>query len=177
MTKFNRRNFLGAFSTGIFGLGLNERIFASKTQPNSRPGQESEPKIRKYNPLGKTGLKVSDVSCGAISFFEPNVLRYALDLGVNYFDTAEGYMNKKSERFIGQALSEVRDKVIITTKHNYSRVKPEDLTKGHIIKRMEDSLRRLKTDYVDVALVHDVGNLNFLKQGDLLAAYDQLQKS
>ncbi|MFC2158106.1 aldo/keto reductase [Acidobacteriota bacterium] len=177
MTKFNRRNFLGAFGSGLFGLGLNRKMIASETQPNFRSGQESELKIKKYNPLGKTGLKVSDVSCGAISFFEPNVLRYALDLGVNYFDTAEGYMNKKSESFIGQALSDVRDKVIITTKHNYSRVKPEDLTKSHIINRMEESLKRLKTDYVDVALVHDVGNLDFLKQGELLAAYEQLQKS
>ena len=175
MGKLNRRHFISAFGSGLFGLGLSGRM-RSSVRGGSLSGQETEIKVRKYNPLGKTGLKVADVSCGAISFFEPNVLRYAFDFGVNYFDTAEGYMNKQSETYIGQALSAVRKDVILTTKHNYSRVKPQELTKEHIITRMDESLRRLKTDYVDIALIHNVGDLEMLKRGELIPAYEQLQK-
>jgi len=144
--------------------------------PNKENAQkESFPiKIQKYNPLGKTGLKVSDVSCGAISLFVPNVLRYAYDCGVNYFDTAEGYLRTKSETFIGQALKDVRDKVVITTKHGYSpraKIKRED-----IIKRVDASLKRMQADYVDIAMVHGVSDLSLLKNEEIQTAYAQLKK-
>lgn len=174
MGNLSRRNFLTAFSSGLLSLGLTKNVIADS--PNKENAQkESFPiKIQKYNPLGKTGLKVSDVSCGAISLFVPNVLRYAYDCGVNYFDTAEGYLRTKSETFIGQALKDVRDKVIITTKHGYSpraKIKRED-----IIKRVEASLKRMQTDYVDIAMVHGVSDLSLLKNEEIQAAYAQLKK-
>lgn len=174
MGNLSRRNFLTAFSSGLLSLGLTKNVIADS--PNKENAQkESFPiKIQKYNPLGKTGLKVSDVSCGAISLFVPNVLRYAYDCGVNYFDTAEGYLRTKSETFIGQALKDVRDKVVITTKHGYSpraKIKRED-----IIKRVEASLKRMQTDYVDIAMVHGVSDLSLLKNEEIQAAYAQLKK-
>ncbi len=173
MAKWSRRNFITTFTSGFFGMGLTKTMRADSTKLNNRVETE-DIKIKKYNILGKTGLKVSDVSCGAISFFEPNVMRYAFDLGVNYFDTAEGYMNTNSERYIGQALSGIRDKVIITTKHGYSsRTK---ITRQNIINRMENSLKRMKTDYVDIALVHGINDLKLLYNEELLSAYSQLKK-
>lgn len=174
MGNLSRRNFLTAFSSGLLSLGLTKNVIADS--PNKENAQkESFPiKIQKYNPLGKTGLKVSDVSCGAISLFVPNVLRYAYDCGVNYFDTAEGYLRTKSETFIGQALKDVRDKVVITTKHGYSpraKIKRED-----IIKRVNASLKRMQTDYVDIAMVHGVSDLSLLKNEEIQAAYAQLKK-
>lgn len=174
MGNLSRRNFLTAFSSGLLSLGLTKNVIADS--PNKENAQkESFPiKIQKYNPLGKTGLKVSDVSCGAISLFVPNVLRYAYDCGVNYFDTAEGYLRTKSETFIGQALKDVRDKVVITTKHGYSpraKIKRED-----IIKRVDASLKRMQTDYVDIAMVHGVSDLSLLKNEEIQAAYAQLKK-
>jgi predicted aldo/keto reductase-like oxidoreductase len=122
--------------------------------------------------LGNTGIKVPDVSCGAISFFEPNVLRYAYDLGVTYFDTAESYMRQKSESFIGDALKDVRDKVTITTKHGLNaKVKREE-----IIKRVEASLQRMQSDYVDIGMVHGVSDLALLENEEIQAAYAQLKK-
>ncbi|MCG2815708.1 MAG: aldo/keto reductase, partial [Candidatus Aminicenantes bacterium] len=119
MSKWSRRRFLSTLPTGVLGIGL---AGTGKASASSLSSTEVEPvlRIKKYNPLGKTGLKVSDISCGAISFFEPNVMRYAADLGVNYFDTAEGYMNTHSESYIGQALNGIRDKVYIATKHAYN---------------------------------------------------------
>jgi len=174
MAKLSRRNFLQAFSSGLLGMGLTNKSEAFSL--TTEPGQEETAslKIKKYNPLGRTGLKVSDVSCGAISLFESNVLRYAYDCGVNYFDTAESYLRTKSETYIGQALKDVRDKVIITTKHGYS---PRDkIKKEDIIRRVEASLKRMQTDYIDVALVHGIDDLAILNNEELQAAYSQLKK-
>ncbi len=172
MAKLNRRNFLTALTSGVLGLGVSKNIKANPRTPGMAQGDGSAIKIQKYNSLGNTGIKVPDVSCGAISFFEPNVLRYAYDLGVTYFDTAEGYMRQKSESMIGQALKDVRDKVAITTKHGLNpRVK-----RAEIIQRVEASLTRLQSDYVDVAMVHGLSDLSLLDNEEIQAAYAQLKK-
>jgi predicted aldo/keto reductase-like oxidoreductase len=169
--KMKRRDFL-AFSIGTFGISLNKR---GKEILSMGSNEKEPPRIKKYNNLGNTGLKVSDVSCGAISLFEPNVLRYAYECGVNYFDTAESYLRTRSESFIGQALKDVRDKVIICTKHSYNP--NEKIEKKKIIERVEASLRRLQTDYVDFAFIHNVDNLEpFIKNEEFLSAYETLKK-
>jgi len=174
MANLSRRNFLTAFTSGALGFGLTKKVKASSKNTGRIQGEDSPIKVQKYNDLGKTGIRVPDVSCGAISFFEPNVLRYAYELGVTYFDTAESYMRKKSESFIGEALKDVRDKITITTKHGFSarmQIKRED-----IIKRVEASLKRLQSDYIDIAMVHGLSNLSLLKNEELLAAYAQMKK-
>lgn len=166
-----RREFL-TFSIGAVGISIGkkgERIFLKEADGNEPP------RIKKYNNLGNTGLKVSDVSCGAISLFEPNVLRYAYECGVNYFDTAEGYLRTRSESFIGEALKDVRDKVVICTKHAYNP--NEKIEKAKIIERVEASLKRLRSDYVDFAFIHNVDNLeSFMKNDEFLSAYETLKR-
>ena len=174
MAKFTRRHFLTALPSGILGLGLGKNAKTNFSGLPQTSGENSPIKIIKYKPLGNTGLKVSDVSCGAISFFEASVLRYAFDLGVNYFDTAESYLRQKSESMIGEALKDIRDKLIITAKHGYS---PRDkITKESVIQRIEASLKRMQTDYIDFALTHGVDDLKLFENQELRAAYDQLKK-
>lgn len=172
MNLIKRRQFLASLSATAltFIKGSEAKAFA----PFSVQKEENALQIRKYNSLGNTGLKVSDVSCGAISLFEPNVLRYAYDCGINYFDTAEGYLRTKSESFIGQALKDVRDKIIITTKHAYDF--KEKVQRDQIIKRMEASLKRLQTDYVDIAMVHNIDDITFLQSEEFQSAYAKLKK-
>jgi len=159
----------------MLGLGLAKNTNTSRRTILCSQSQPVPLKIQKYNPLGNTGLKVSDVSFGAISLFEPNVLRYAYECGVNYFDTAEGYLRTKSESFIGQTLKDVRDKVVITTKHGYDFSQKIEKTK--IIERVEASLKRLQTDHVDVAMIHGLSDLSPLLQNEeLLSAYAQLKR-
>ena len=174
MANLSRRNFLTTLSSSLLGLGLSKKIKASPQEKAFAQSQTAAANVKKYNSLGATGIKVSDVSFGAISLFEPNVLRYAYDQGVTYFDTAEGYVNTKSESYIGQALKDIRDKITITTKHLYSprqQIKRED-----IIRRVEASLKRMQTDYVDVAMIHNISDLALLENEELLAAYSQLKK-
>jgi len=175
MSRLNRRSFFATLASGVVGLGFAGRIKAEPGWSWSWQGGPSAPKIKKYNPLGKTGLKVSDVSCGAISLFESNVLRYAHECGVNYFDTAEGYLRGKGEIYVGQGLKGLRDRVIITTKHPYDF--RQKIDKASVIKRMEDSLKRLQFDYVDVAMAHGIGDLSpLLNNQEIMSAYEQLKK-
>jgi len=169
MSLMKRRNFITAVTSGLFGLGVSGKLGAE-------PSQEAAPlKIKKYNTLGKTGLKVPDVSCGAISLYEPNVLRYAYECGVTYFDTAEGYLRMKGEAYVGQGLKGVRDKVIITTKHGQNF--KQKIEKAAFMGRVEASLKRLQTDHIDIAMIHNIEDLSLaLNNQELMSAYEQLKK-
>ena len=176
MPGLKRRQFITSIASGAVGLGVAGSLPLGAAA-SSPAGQESAaPKIKKYKDLGRTGLKVSDVSCGAISLFEPNVLRYAYDCGVTYFDTAESYLRGRGESYVGQGLKGVRDKVVITTKHQMDF--RQKIDKASVIKRMEDSLKRLQTDHVDVAMVHSIEDLEpLLKNEEILGAYEELKKA
>ena len=66
--------------------------------------------------LGKTELKVSDISFGSASSSDPALVRHAFERGVNYFDSAESYRGGNAEEAIGEALQGKRDKVFLTSK-------------------------------------------------------------
>ena len=100
-----------------------------------------------YRVLGKTGLKVSTVGSGVGIVPDPQVISRAIDLGVNYFDTARGYGNGNSERITGAALKGKRERVILATK-------TDGRTKADIFKDMDESLKALQTDYVDIWHLH-----------------------
>jgi uncharacterized protein len=176
MSGLKRRQFITSIASGAVGLGVAGRLQGGPSDVPAARQETAAPKIQKYNALGQTGLKVSDVSCGAISLFEPNVLRYAYESGVTYFDTAEVYLRGKGESYVGQGLKGVREKVVITTKHmmNFG----QKIERSAVIKRVDDSLRRLQTDYVDVAMVHSIEDLTpLLKNEEVLGAYDELKKA
>jgi uncharacterized protein len=100
-----------------------------------------------YRTLGKTGLKVSGVGCGIGLIPDPAVLVRAVDLGVNYFDTARMYEKGKSEEIAGAALKGRRNKIVLASK-------TDSLTKADVFKDMDDSLKALQTDHVDVWHLH-----------------------
>ncbi|HDJ24234.1 MAG TPA: hypothetical protein ENF17_10145 [Candidatus Aminicenantes bacterium] len=175
MSPFSRRSFLGVLPLGFLGWKWGHAHSLSIPQDKNNE-QAKEIKIKKYNPLGNTGLKVSDVSFGAISLFDSNVIRYAYDLGVNYFDTAESYLRMQSEKFVGEALGDVRSKVIITTKHSFPPQFKDQFKKERIIQRVENSLSRLQTDYIDIAMIHNISDLSLLENQELQAAYSQLKE-
>lgn len=111
--------------------------------------------------LGESELKVSEVSMGCWGIGGGDVwgnqekqdaleaIRVALDSGINFFDTAEAYGDGASEELVGKALEGRRDEAIIGTK-----VSPDNLAPADLRKSCEDSLRRLKTDYIDVYYIH-----------------------
>ena len=103
-----------------------------------------------YRTLGKTGMKVTAVSFGAMITSDGTVLERAADAGINYFDTARGYQNGNCERMVGNALKSRRKNVFISTK-SPSR------TKAGALADLDTSLRELQTDYVDIWYLHAIG--------------------
>ncbi|MDN0067409.1 aldo/keto reductase [Bacteroides gallinaceum] len=132
----------------------------------------------KTRTLGKQGLEVSEVGLGCMGFTQsyppyPDrkeaiaTLREAVELGVTFFDTAEVYSAFKNEELVGEALEPVRDKVVIATKFGYNLEDMLDLNTSArpvslsskpdtIRKAVEGSLRRLRTDHIDLYYQHRV---------------------
>ena len=145
--QFSRRDFFKVGSLALAGTTL------SYSNLHAQEETEDTPKIKEYRLLGRTGFKASDISMGCIGIKEPNVVRYAYDHGINYFDTAEGYGNGDSEKKIGEAMKFMeRNKIFITTK----LVLRDDDTKETILERFGKCQERLKTDYVDCLYMHSV---------------------
>jgi predicted aldo/keto reductase-like oxidoreductase len=130
-------------------------------------------RIVKYNRLGKTGLKVSDISLGGAR--DASVLHYALDRGVNLYDTAEQYFQGRHEADIGRAFKERRDEVVVITKHVHGL--GSKITRQNVIDRFDASLSRMGWDYVDIAMIHHLADPEVLKNDDLMGAYETLKKA
>ena len=117
-----------------------------------------------YRNLGKSGLKVSEIGLGSLEFGgrlneqeSISVINQALELGINFIDTADVYNNGRSEEFVGKAVKGRRSKVIIATKFGISTGEyPNDYggSRAHIIAAIESSLKRLATEYVDLYYIH-----------------------
>lgn len=127
----------------------------------------------RYRKLGKTGILVSEigfgtwgiggVTDGATSYGETNdiestaSLLKARDLGITFYDTANIYGNGHSEELLGETFSGSRDGVVIATKVGFTKHGgPHDVSVPYVKKCLEDSLRRLKSDYVDLYQLHSV---------------------
>jgi aryl-alcohol dehydrogenase-like predicted oxidoreductase len=138
----------------------------------------------KYRPLGRTGLTVSEigfggwgiggVTPGATSYGEVDdalslkALHRALDLGIAFFDTSNLYGNGHSEELIGEAFAGRRDKVVIATKAGRSDYDTEAYEPSQLRRSVEASLRRLRSDYVDVVQVHSLSSMDVLRQHDVM---------
>lgn len=135
-----------------------------------------------YRRMGRSGLKVSEICLGTMTFghgtdqAEANrLVDLALAAGVNFFDTANTYGNGQSEILLGNALKGRRRDVILATKFfNPTGPNPNDsgMSRVHILRALEDSLARLQTDYVDIYYIHHVDTQTPLEE--MLRALDDL---
>lgn len=128
----------------------------------------------KYTSIGSSGLQVSRVTLGCMSYGEPDAgnhgwtlaedesrtfIKKALELGITAFDTANSYSAGRSEEIVGRALRDFarREEVVIATKV-YFPMRPGPggggLSRGHILEQVDASLRRLGTDYIDLYQIH-----------------------
>ncbi|MEA1897262.1 MAG: aldo/keto reductase [Bacteroidota bacterium] len=168
-SKFNRRKFIKRASITAMGAGMvSAGTFAAG---NSMTEQESTI-IKEYRKFGRTGFRVSDFSSGNPS--NEAVLRALLKSGVNLIDTGEAYMNGNSERLIGNEIQDFdRSKLFINTKL-YTETKFP--SKEEVIKRTNECLERLKTDYVDCMQIHSAENSAILKDEAFHSGMEQLKK-
>ncbi|OAT21390.1 putative oxidoreductase [Buttiauxella gaviniae ATCC 51604] len=138
----------------------------------------------RYIKLGNTGLDVSPVAIGAMTYGEPGrghpvwsldeaqsrpLIKHALESGINFFDTANLYSQGSSEEILGRALKDYanRDDVVIATKIRHpmrSGPNGKGLSRKAIMAEIDHSLRRLGTDYVDLYLIHRMDNSTPLEE-------------
>ncbi|MCM3784987.1 aldo/keto reductase [Neobacillus mesonae] len=119
----------------------------------------------KYTYLGRSGMQVSLLGLGTNSFGKradeaasARILHHAIDSGINFIDTANIYAGTESERIIGQALKGKRDQVVLATKAGLIARSDSPNGRGssryHLQQELENSLKRLQTDYVDLYQIH-----------------------
>ncbi len=113
------------------------------------------PRIRRTVTLGRTGLEVPDISFGSSSSADPDLVRHALDRGVTFFDTAETYRFGAAEEALGTALEGRRGEVVLASK---TRAGARD-RQADMMAALEGSLRRLRTDYLDIYYLHAVNDV------------------
>ena len=147
-----------------------------------------------YRELGKTGFKASllGLGCMRLPYIDDadmtkgvnrekayELIRYAVEQGVNYFDTAQGYHAGDSEAILGEALDykidgvSLRSKSWITTKHPFWAAAKPDNIRGNL----EKTLKKLRTDYLDTYLMHGIGPGNWenIQSWDIFGEYEKLR--
>ncbi|MEV4813105.1 aldo/keto reductase [Micromonospora avicenniae] len=153
--------------------------------PTSSPGWTiNEEQTMKYRLLGRTGVWVSEISLGTMTFGgathpvwgslgalgQEDVDRLvgtALDAGINFIDTADFYSDGESEDLLGQSLKQRRQDVVLATKlYSPTGAGPNHngLSRLHVMRALENSLRRLRTDYIDLYQIHQFDHLTPIEE-------------
>lgn len=143
-----------------------------------------------YRKLGETGLTVSEIGFGtwglggnaygvADDQESKKALEVAFDKGINFYDTADLYGNGHSEELLGEVFSARRDQVVIATKggtlpHTTFDM-PQDFSPNYIINALEQSLKRLNTDYIDLYLLHSPRIQDIQENEDILKTLETFQ--
>lgn len=126
-----------------------------------------------YRPLGKTGQSVSEISLGTCFMAEQGqdnlnrCVAFALNQGVNYFDTAADYGRGNDERMLGAALKGRRDQAFLATKVGYTDDPLDHRRADGLMRQFDQSLQRLQTDHVDVIQIHEADFRKWWKDYDL----------
>jgi predicted aldo/keto reductase-like oxidoreductase len=127
-----------------------------------------------YRRLGRTGMKISEISLGGSPVPPEGIFRRAIELGVNYVDTSSSYMNGNSERTIAKILKDFPGKLHVTTKIHAGR-KGFDTVES-LEKEFEGSLKRLQVDCVDILMVHGASSPDILADEGVLKLFEKFKK-
>jgi aryl-alcohol dehydrogenase-like predicted oxidoreductase len=152
-----------------------------------------------YRRLGSTDLTVSTVGFGVWTVgstwwgitdedFGVDLLRRAYDLGITFFDNGDSYGDGRAEQIQARALKDVRDKIVVATKFGYDfysavedpdrpghRERPQDFSPAFVRRALEESLRRLETDYIDLYQLHNP-RMGAIESDELFDTLDALQR-
>jgi len=182
----NRREFMTRTLAGAGAatfLGCKGGPPAGPARPDaasSASAAPGQPVITR--PLGRTGLVVPVVNMGVMNADNPDLVRRAYELGMRHFDTAAGYWRGKNEEMIGKVLADLgaRGEAVIATKVNIPPAQRESLSavelKAAFIRTFEGSLRRLRTDHVEILHIHDISRVEDLGRQGFVEALAELKE-
>jgi aryl-alcohol dehydrogenase-like predicted oxidoreductase len=170
ISRATRREFLGAGGAIVLGGAIPFQSYGE--EKSKRDEKEEQARIKQFRTLGRTGFEVSDISMGGTRNRDSNVVRYAYDCGVNYFDTGESYGGGESEKLIGEAMKFMdRKRIFITTKIHIGEGDNEET----VLDRFRKCQERLKVDYIDAFFLHGVSDAAVLDHAGFHSATDRLK--
>jgi uncharacterized protein len=142
------------------------------------PTDWKESRVRGYRPFGNSGFQMSDISFGTSGLNDPAVVRRAVERGINYFDTSPDYSHSESEKSLGEGIREFkREELFVASKFcSPGGHLDKDTPADEIVRSVEGSLKRIGTDYLDVALIHAVNDVDRLMAPTFHEAFDRLKK-
>jgi len=168
--KITRKKFLQKSLLTALGIGLIPKAFSLSSNKHT---------MAETRKLGKTGIEVSPLGMGASRTQEPAVLRAALDRGITFLDTGRSYAHGQNEVMIGKTLRGIRHRYVIQSK---MRVQVEEgpASSGQIRRQMEDSLQEslkaLQTDYIDVMLLHGVRQEEVIHNDTIRKVFSEMKQ-
>jgi aryl-alcohol dehydrogenase-like predicted oxidoreductase len=173
--QISRKEFFTKALTGIAGMSLVSNqltgVFASP------------PELRS---LGKTGIMVTPLCFGAPRTNEESLIKYALDKGINFIDTGHAYGNGKNEQLVGRAIAGRRSSVVIMDKLQLdikelpskgNGKKGAEEIRDVLSTKLEESLKALNTDYIDVLLYHNALDEKLLFHSEVMKFFSEMKKS
>ncbi|MCK4632757.1 MAG: aldo/keto reductase [candidate division Zixibacteria bacterium] len=176
-----RRGFLATAASGLVTAGLAgltpAQALAQEAAQTATPKKDVT-----FRTLGRTGIKVPIVSIGAMNADNPELMQAAYEMGIRHFDTAAVYQFGRNEQMVGRVVKQmgIRDKVIIGTKIHTTEQRrgltPEQ-HKTRMLKTLNGCLKRLKTDYVDILSIHDVGDAAVVADEAIIETMKEIVKS
>jgi hypothetical protein len=185
----SRRRFLRTAAASLAGGGAalaagceyKSQIFLVRRAPTKaeKPSSEwQEARVHSYRPLGHTGMQMSDISFGCSGLGKVEVVKRALERGVNYFDTSPDYSRAGSEQVLGEGIKGYpRDKLFIVSKFcTPDGHLSDDTPVKDVIAAVEASLQRLGTEYLDLAHIHACNSIERLMNPNIHEAFDRLKE-
>ncbi len=173
--KISRKNFI---KKGIFAaLSLN--ILNSYSSLFHKTYSSNQHKIRD---LGRSGLKVTSLGMGATRTMEPAIIKAALNNGINFFDTGRRYAGGNNEVMLGKVFEGIRNEIIIQSKVPVTGKEKLDFRDGveETVKSMElsvnESLKALNTDYIDVILLHGMTRPEITYNDEVMMFMERIRK-
>ncbi len=180
-STINRRDFLKKGATGVASLGILGAAGPVLGADDIKKGKPAKKGNMIHRTLGKTGIKIPIVNMGVMNADNPNLLKRAYESGMRHFDTAANYQRGKNEEMVGKVVKElnIRDKVVIGTKiylPEQRRGIDSAKKKEFFLKTMEECLKRLQTDYVDIMYIHSVSETGFTSDPGVKEAMLRMKK-
>jgi uncharacterized protein len=173
--QITRKNFIIKTLKGIAGVSLIQ---------NKLSGISSYEPV--FRGVGHSGIMVSPICIVASATNEISLIKYALEKGLNFIDTARSYGNGNNELLVGRAVNGLRSKVIIQSKIRLEEnelpskgmgMKGGEEIRSVLFSKLEASLKTLNTNYIDILLYHDAINKNLLFHNETLKFFSEMKKS
>lgn len=170
---WSRRKFLKnsakSMAAASVGVPLIKSRIIGDYQESSHKSQDKP--FLDYRILGKTEMKVTTVGYGAMRSRDHAVIHRALDLGLNYIDTARIYMDGYNEIVVGKVMKTRRKEAFLATK-----TLPDLVTESELMASLEKSLNTLNTDYVDIVQLHNLKEVDQIKNEECMKALEKMKK-